>query len=163
MDYINNLPEESSRLPGMVLLRSCLTTLMLLHFAFKKHWSPETRRLFVSAICRDSQGEDNHDIRIPFVGRPAPERPFRKPKGCYRHRWSEGDGPRDGEKADRKGLSRGCELSEHYVSYDAPQHSRRTCREHGVAAGGGGRRRERGENAFKFPILREGVGGVDSA
>jgi hypothetical protein len=28
------------------------------------------------------------------------------------------------KKTDRKGLSRGCELSEHYVRYDAPQHGR---------------------------------------
>ena len=27
--------------------------------------------LFVSAIRRDTQGEDNHDIRIHFVGRPG--------------------------------------------------------------------------------------------
>src|SRR5258705_5030857 len=53
-----------------------------------------------------------------------PPRWITRQKGCYRHRWVERNWPRDGEETDRKGLSRGCELSEHYVRYDAPQHSR---------------------------------------
>src|SRR6267378_1248105 len=86
------------------------------------------KRLFVSAIRRDTQGEDNHDIRIHFVGRPGAGRALRKAQGCYRHRCVERNWPRDGEETHRKGLSRGCELPEDYVRYDAPQHSRsETC------------------------------------
>jgi hypothetical protein len=40
-----------------------------------------------------------------------------KTQGCNRHGWVERNWPRDGEETDRKGLSRGCELSEHYVRY----------------------------------------------
>src|SRR5258708_36472567 len=53
-----------------------------------------------------------------------PPRWITRQKGCYRHRWVERNWPRDGEETDRKGLSRGCELSEHYVRYGAPWHSR---------------------------------------
>src|SRR5260370_21126920 len=82
------------------------------------------KRVFVTEMGRDTQGEDKHDSRIHFVGRAGEGRAFRKAQGCYRHRCVERDRPRDGEEAHRKGLSRGCELSEDYVSYDAPQHRR---------------------------------------
>jgi hypothetical protein len=68
-------------------------------------------------------GEDNHDIRIHFIGRPGEGRALRKAKGCYRRRCVERHRPRDGEEAHRKWLSRGCELPEHYGRYDAPQHT----------------------------------------
>src|SRR5258705_3633058 len=78
-------------------------------------WSPETRRLFVSAICRDTQGEDNHDIKIRFVGRPGAGRALWKTQGCYRHRCVERDRPRDGEKAGLGWLPRGCQLTQCYI------------------------------------------------
>src|SRR6202030_2543116 len=82
------------------------------------------KRLFVSAIRRDTQGEDNHDIRIHVVGRPGAGRALRKTQGCYRHGCVERNRPRDGEETDRKGLSRGCELPEHYVRYEPAEHRR---------------------------------------
>ena len=62
-------------------------------------------------------GKDNYDIRIRFVEGPGAGRTFRKTQGCYRHRCVERDWPRDGEEAHRKGLSRGCQLPQHYICY----------------------------------------------
>jgi|HubBroStandDraft_6_1064221.scaffolds.fasta_scaffold519236_2 hypothetical protein len=63
-------------------------------------------------------------LGIRFVGRPGAGRAHWKTQGCYRHGWVERNWPRDGEETDRKGLSRGRELPEHHVRYDAPPHSR---------------------------------------